>query len=77
MTHRKMAKCRELNGPFTLQVADGRSFVVPHWDFVFLPPRATSVTLALPAEESSDELDYHVIPLLMVSGVSHGEQVSS
>ena len=70
MTPLELQKCRELNAPFTLHVGDGRSLFVPHGDYVFFPPRATAVTLAVP-DEDEQELPYHIVPLLMISGVSH------
>jgi hypothetical protein len=73
MTHRELEDILQRSTPFTLNVADGRFFEVPHRDYVFLPPRSTTVTLALPDREEPEFLRYHVIPLLMVSGVSYSE----
>jgi len=73
MSHKELEDVLERSVPFTIYVADGRQFDVPHRDYVFLPPRSTAVTLALPDPAEPDQLRYHVIPLLMVSGVSHNE----
>jgi hypothetical protein len=70
MTHAELTARIEDSLPFTLHVADGRSYVVPHRDFIWLPPRSTVVIVAAPATENEEEYVSHIIPLLMVSGVS-------
>jgi hypothetical protein len=56
--------------PFTLHVADGRSYEVPHRDFIWLPPRALAVMVAHPASSGSGEIVGTTIPLLMISGIT-------
>jgi hypothetical protein len=70
MTHPELRTKVEEGIPFTLHVADGRSFEVPHRDFVLLPPRSTVVVIAEYAPENPEETITHTIPLLMVSGIS-------
>lgn len=70
MTHAVLRSKIDEGIPFTLHVADGRSYEVPHTDFILLPPRATFVVVAVPAEDDPEEYVSHTIPLLMVSGVS-------
>jgi len=69
MTHAALREKIEHGIPFTLYVADGRSYNVPHEDFILLPPRSTVVVVA----EIHDDPELsvtHTIPLLMVSGVT-------
>ena len=56
--------------PFPLHVADGRSYDVPHRDFIWLPPRALAVMVAHPASSGSGEIVGTTIPLLMISGIT-------
>lgn len=70
MSHAELKKRIEEGPPFTLYVADGRSFEVPHRDYVFLPPHSTTVIVAEPNPENPDETVNNIIPLLMVSGVT-------
>jgi hypothetical protein len=70
MSHAELKKRIEEGLPFTLYVADGRSFEVPHRDYVFLPPHSTTVIVAEPNPENPDETVNNIIPLLMVSGVT-------
>ena len=56
--------------PFTLHVADGRSYDVPHRDFIWVPPRALAVMVAHPASSGSGEIVGTTIPLLMISGIT-------
>ncbi|MDP1590580.1 MAG: hypothetical protein Q8M07_22700 [Prosthecobacter sp.] len=70
MTHAEL-KARIDDGlPLTLHVADGRSFEVPHRDFIWLPPRSTVTMVAIPSPEDEEVTVSHTIPLLMVSGVT-------
>ena len=56
--------------PFTLHVADGRSYEVPHRDFIWMPPRTLAVMVAHPASSGSGEMVGTTIPLLMITGVT-------
>jgi hypothetical protein len=70
MTHAEL-KAQIVEGtPFKLHIADGRTLDVPHQDFIWLPPRSTVVGVAVPSDEEEDETVSHIIPLLMISGVS-------
>lgn len=71
MTHAELKARIEEDLPFTLHVADGREFTIPHRDFIFLPPRSTVVIVAKPSPENPDEETVtNIVPLLMVSGVT-------
>ena len=56
--------------PFTLHVADGRSYEVPHRDFIWMPPRTLAVMVAHPASDGTDEMVGTTIPLLMITGIT-------
>jgi hypothetical protein len=77
MTHEVLRVKIEEAVPFTLHVADGRSFHVPHRDFIMLHPKATFVVVATPDNENPDECVSHTIPLLMVSGVDEKSKLGS
>ena len=70
MTHAELKSKVEEGIPFTLHVADGRSFEVPHRDYVLLPPRSTVIVVAEDSPDDPNETITHTIPLLMVSGVT-------
>ena len=69
MTHKELRAKIDDSIPFTLHVADGRTYDVPHEDFIMLAPRSTVVVVASEDEDSKQVLT-HTIPLLMVSGVT-------
>lgn len=75
MTHEVLRAKIKDGIPFTMHVADGRSFLVPHHDFIMLPPKATFVVVATPDEENPEEYVSHTIPLLMVSGVDEKSSI--
>ena len=56
--------------PFTLHVADGRSYDVPHRDFIWLHPRGLVALVAHPASDGTDEVIGTTIPLLMITGIT-------
>ena len=70
MTHAELKSKVDEGVPFTLHVADGRSYEVPHRDFVLLPPRSTVIVVAEGSPDNPKETITHTIPLLMVSGVT-------
>lgn len=50
--------------PFTLRMADGREYHVPHPDYISLSPKATFVTV-YDAQER-----FFVLPLLTMTGLA-------
>ena len=74
MTNSELRKVIDLGQPFTLYVADCRSFEVPDRDFIFLAPKSSVAYVATYSEDDPDVCDTHRIPLLMVSGVSHQDE---
>jgi hypothetical protein len=49
--------------PFTLRMADGREYRVPHRDYISLSPKGTFATVY------DDEEHYFVLPLLTMTGL--------
>jgi hypothetical protein len=74
MTHAELRRKVEEGIPFTLHVADGCSYEIPHRDFVLLPPNSSVIVVAEYAPENPNETVTHTIPLLMVSGVTQRVQ---
>jgi hypothetical protein len=70
MTHAELKTRIDEGIPFTLHVADGRSYLIQHRDFVLLPPRSTVIVVAEYTSDNPPDTIKHTIPLLMVSGVS-------
>jgi hypothetical protein len=52
--------------PFSINLADGRSYKVPHRDYVSLPPKNATV-----AEVYEDDGTVHVLPLLTMTGLTY------
>jgi hypothetical protein len=50
--------------PFTLRMADGREYLVPHPDYISLSPKGTFVTVY------DDEERFFVLPLLTMTGLA-------
>ncbi len=55
----------ERNLTFTLHMADGKEYRVPHRDYIFLPPKAAFVVV------SDDDGHVFVLPLLTMTGLSY------
>jgi hypothetical protein len=49
--------------PFTLRMADGREYPVPHPDYILIPPNASYVIVA------EDTGNFNVLPLLTMTGL--------
>ena len=49
--------------PFTLRMADGQEYTVPHRDFIWLPPNASYVIV------HEDDGHFTVLPLLTMTGL--------
>ena len=49
--------------PFTLRMADGKEYLVPHRDYIFVPPRASYVIV------HEDDGHFNVLPLLTLTGL--------
>ncbi len=49
--------------PFTVRMADGKEYSVPHRDYISLPPKGSSVIVY------DDHGHYTVLPLLTMTGL--------
>ena len=49
--------------PFTLRMADGKEYPVPHRDYISLPPKASYVIVY------EDDGQFTVLPLLTMTGL--------
>jgi hypothetical protein len=49
--------------PFTLRMADGKEYPVPHRDYIALPPKASCVMVF------DDHGHYTILPLLTMTGL--------
>jgi hypothetical protein len=54
----------ETNQPFSIMMADGREYTVPHKDYISLPPRGTFAIVY------DDHGKFYVLPLLTMTGLS-------
>jgi hypothetical protein len=63
MTRKQVESAIESGVPFTLRMADGKEYVVPHPDYIWLPPNASYAIV--------HEHDGHftVLPLLTMTGL--------
>jgi hypothetical protein len=50
-------------GPFTLRMADGKEYLVPHRDYISIPPRGLYVIVF------DNEGRFTVLPLLTMTGL--------
>jgi len=57
--------------PFVLNMADGRRYLVPHPDYISLPPKGAFVVVYDDAEH------VHVLPLLTMTGLSYQQGAPS
>lgn len=63
MTRTQIESAIHRGVPFTLRMADGREYHVPHRDYISLSPRGTFVTVY------DDEERFFVLPLLTMTGL--------
>lgn len=63
MTRSQIESAIQSGEPFTLLMADGREYPIPHRDSISLPPRGSFVTLY------DDEGPFFVLPLLTMTGL--------
>jgi len=65
MNRSQIEAALERNIPFTLRMADGREYTVPHRDYISLPPRGAFVVVF------DDREHVFVLPLLTMTGLSY------
>ena len=66
MTRKRLETVIEEGRPFTIRLADGRSYSVPHPDYVSLPPKNATVAVVY-----EDDGTVHVLPLLTMTGLTY------
>ena len=63
MTRKQIESAIEIGVPFTLRMADGKEYTVPHPDYIWLPPNASYVIV------HEDDGHFTVLPLLTMTGL--------
>jgi hypothetical protein len=58
MTRKQVKSAVESGVPFTLRMADGKEYAVPHRDYIWLPPNSSYVIV------HEDDGHFNVLPLL-------------
>ena len=66
MTRKQLEAVISENVPFSIQLADGRSYKVPHQDYISLPPKNATVAVVF-----EDDGTVHVLPLLTMTGLTY------
>jgi cupin superfamily acireductone dioxygenase involved in methionine salvage len=69
MTRSEIQQAIDSGAPFTIYMADGREYQVPHQDYIALPPHVAHVYVF------DDEGRYTVLPLLTMTGI-RGKQTA-
>ncbi|MBI3854043.1 MAG: hypothetical protein HY298_27775 [Verrucomicrobia bacterium] len=63
MTREQVESAVASGVPFTLRMADGHEYAVPHRDYISLPPKASYVIVY------NDDGRFTVLPLLTMTGL--------
>ena len=63
MTREQVESAVASGVPFTLRMADGREYAVPHRDYLWLPPKGAYVIV------HEDHGHFTVLPLLTMTGL--------
>ncbi|OAI58012.1 hypothetical protein AYO49_01515 [Verrucomicrobiaceae bacterium SCGC AG-212-N21] len=66
MTRKQLETVIEEGVPFSIHLADGKSYKVPHRDYVSLPPKNATVAVVY-----EDDGTVHVLPLLTMTGLTY------
>lgn len=64
MTMQQVRNAMESGQPFTILMADGRSYNVPHRDYISLQPKGTFAVVF------DDNDKWYVLPLLTMTGLA-------
>jgi hypothetical protein len=64
MTLQRVRNAMDSGRPFTILMADGKSYGVPHRDYIMLVPKGSAVVV-------HDEEVATVLPLLTMTGISY------
>lgn len=63
MTREQVESAIAAGVPFTIRMADGREYRVPHRDYISFPPKGSSVIVY------DDQGRYTILPLLTATGL--------
>lgn len=63
MTREQIESAMAIGIPFTLRMADGKEYSVPHRDCIWLPPKASYAIV------HEDDGHFTVLPLLTMTGL--------
>ena len=63
MTRQQVESAIASGSPFTLRMADGKEYAVPHRDYIWLPPGASYAIVY------EDDGHFTVLPLLTMTGL--------
>ncbi len=66
MTRKQLEDVIEQGVPFQVNLADGRSYPVPHPDYISLPPKNATVAIVY-----EDDGTVHLLPLLTMTGLTY------
>jgi hypothetical protein len=70
VTRNNIQAAIERNVPFSIRMADGREYRMPHSDYISLSPTGTTAVVY-------DDLDHvWVLPLLTMTGLSYSEHAA-
>jgi hypothetical protein len=63
MTREQVESAAASGNPFTLRMADGKEYLVPHRDYISIPPKGSYVIVY------DDQGRFTVLPLLTMTGL--------
>ena len=63
MTREQVESAAASGVPFTLRMADGKEYIVPHRDYISIPPKGLYVIVY------DDQGHFTVLPLLTMTGL--------
>lgn len=66
VTRKQLEEVIEQGVPFQVNLADGRSYPVPHPDYISLPPKNATVAIVY-----EDDGTVHLLPLLTMTGLTY------
>lgn len=67
MNRSQIEAALERNLPFTIHMADGKTYHVPHRDHISLPPKGAFVVVY------DDQEHVYILPLLTMTGLTYQE----
>jgi hypothetical protein len=70
MTRSQIEAAVKRNAPFSLRMADGQEYRIPHRDYISLPPLSTGSFVVV----YDDEGHVFVLPLLTMTGLIYDQK---